>query len=115
MTISTQYDTPALAQLQQMLSGMHSQTQASGLQQQQGGIPQIAAAPKNPNAAQGAQNIMGMIGGLMGGSGASGGMNSLGQGLGFAMAPAGAEGPFNASSSVPSAISSLASMLGGMF
>lgn len=101
-----------LAQLSQLLQGLgHGQQGQQGAQQAglQGGVgPQAAGGPAFPNAIPSAlSSIGGYLGGLMGGSGASGGMNSLEQGLGFAAAPEGAMGPFTASSSIPSALSSI--------
>lgn len=99
----------ALAQIMALISKNGTQSNPTAPTQ---GTPQAPLLPqqqvKGGNII--GQGIEGYLGGLMGGSGADGGMNSLGQGAGFMGAPDGMNGPFTASSSVPSAIASLVGM-----
>ncbi len=99
----------AITQLTQLLQGIqrHSQAQDAPVQPPNMGLLQVPQS--SGQGASALSNIAGTVGGWLGGSGTSGGWNSLDQGLGFASNPTGTYGPFNNPSLTQSALSLLRS------
>ncbi len=97
-------ENPQLTQLQQILA-LIPRKQQNNDQNQNQNIPQLYAQPQSSGGTDMAKSALGMLGGLMGGSGD--GINSFTQGFGFQSVPSGSYGPFNGQSSALSFLSRL--------